>query len=225
MILATLFIFQSHVVAETATFWLDNRNSSTGSPQITRKPTKSVIPSTFPFRRGANPTSGIEKKALVRERVCQVINKNLDTRGKNFVTHVNRMIETTQKIFERVKNFYQNKVVANGGSVANYDTLVGAVEAKKSAVQTALTQFQTDMSAVVCDPTTPPGTVMSGLKTKMKTVMTAIQEYKKALRELIIQVHKGKNQLGPTGATGEEPQATDEPTITVPTVTPTVVPL
>ena len=129
-----------------------------------------------------------EIRAKINTQVCKARENIIKNRLQHMEKFVNTTFETFDKISTRTQDFYKNTVVPTGKTVPNYDTLVTTIQTKKTAAQTALTAMQTDMNGFSCDATDPKG-VLLRLQTYMKTIKTALQEYRTSIKNLITAVH------------------------------------
>jgi len=140
------------------------------------------------------PTMLPRKIGLVRRltenklRYCQAKEKSIKNRVAGLVRTVNNMLEKFNKIVNRVKEYYTNKVLPSGRSVANYDALVADIETKKALVQEALTKAQTDADGFTCTGDDPKGT-LTQFRTNMQAVKTALKNYRTSIKNLIVAIH------------------------------------
>ncbi len=127
-------------------------------------------------RREASETKLTEAKlsvCLKHEAVIGNIVARMGDRGT-------KQLDVFTKIAERTEAFYKK----SGKELANYDALVAEVTAKKDAAQAAL---PTMLVTFKCDGTDPKG-VASGFKTSRTNLITALKEYKTAVKNLIVGV-------------------------------------
>ncbi len=97
------------------------------------------------------------------------------------------MEEKFDVIAKRVEDYYTSKVVPSGKTVANYASLVADIQTKKGAVQTALTQAQTNAASFACTSDDPKGQ-MTQFKDDMRTVKAALKDYRTSIKNLIVAV-------------------------------------
>jgi hypothetical protein len=86
-------------------------------------------------------------------------------------------------IATRVETFYTDK----GKTLSNYDALVADVNTKQAAAQTALDAVKSASTGFNCDSDDPQGFV-SSFKGSLKSEITALQDYRTAVKNLIVGV-------------------------------------
>jgi hypothetical protein len=151
----------------------------------------------------------------------------IQRRSAQLTTLVTGQEKTFTDIATRVKTYYITTVVPNGQTVANYDTLVGAIATKQAAVQTALDKSSAEAAAFSCTSADPKAQVTE-FRTDMRGVKTALKEYRTAIKDLIVGIHsvtgatdRTTPSVTPTSSVTPTPSGTSTPTGT-PTPTPTV---
>ena len=110
------------------------------------------------------------------------------------------MQEKFDAIAAKVQDYYTSKLVPAGKTVSNYDALVADIQTKKSAIQTALTKAQTDISGFSCTGSDPKG-LLKKFSEDMKSVKQALNDYRTAIKNLIVAVHSvtgEENRANPT---------------------------
>ena len=107
------------------------------------------------------------------------------------------MLDVFDKIATRVKDHYTNTVVPSGKTVSNYSSLVADIAAKKAAVSAALTAAQTGVDSFSCDGDNPKG-VLSDFHTDMRSVKSALKDYRAAINKLIVAVRTVQATPTPT---------------------------
>lgn len=125
---------------------------------------------------------------------------------KNRMTHLTELATNMETKFDaiaqRVENYYNNKVVPSGKTVANYNTLVSDIQTQKNNVKTALTKAQTDASNFSCTSGTPKAQMMQ-FREDMQSVKQALKSYRTSIKNLIVAVHS---------VTGSEESESPKPT-------------
>lgn len=138
-------------------------------------------------------------------KTCQARENSINKRSSQLVKMATNMLEKFDAIAGRVKTYYTEKVVSNGKTVTNYDSLVTDIQTKKTAVQTALSITQTNVATFTCKGEDPKGQ-LTQFRTDMQTVKTALKDYRTSVKNLIVAVRS---------VTGEtEKNVTPEPTKT-----------
>lgn len=196
--LAAFLLSGTLVLAQEPT---DSAPSPTPTVEPTATPT--VAPTSTP-----TPTISLKGKRPVitpgagRDTACQLREVNVKRRSQNMVRLSENMFTRFTNISTRVQNFYTNKIVAKGGSVADYDALVADVAAKKTVVQTALDKASTDANSFSCTTDVKPKDQLATFRTDLKGVLTAMKDYRKAVRNLIVGVHSAAGDDTESEGTG-----------------------
>lgn len=110
-----------------------------------------------------------------RQSAINTIISHIDTRAQNQLT-----LFTT--IATRVESFYTSK----GKTVSNYDQLLSAISAAKNQAETDLSAMQSN-SNFSCSSNDPKGMV-SLFQNSLKTEITDLQNYRTAVKNLIVAV-------------------------------------
>lgn len=148
------------------------------------------------------PTVQAVAKARLSEaklQSCQKREQAITARSNQLVKFTTNHIEVFERITSRVQNFYTNKVVSKGKTVSNYDALVADIATKKSSVQSALAKAQTTASAFSCGGEDPKGQLQQ-FRLDMQATKSALQEYRKAVRNLIVAVHTAARETRPSAS-------------------------
>ncbi len=144
-----------------------------------------------PAVAAVNPVA--TKSNELKLKACQAREQIIKTRMNNLERLTANMFEVFGKIEARVEEFYQTKTVANGNSVANYDTLVQSVSDKKLAAQTALDKTNLDSSAFSCSVDNPK-LLLVGYKKDMLSVKSALKDYRTSIKNLIVSVKSANKE-------------------------------
>ncbi len=146
---------------------------------------------------------GKEKLTEARLRVCQKIETAVQKRSARIASRATNMEKVFDSIAARVEIYYTDKLVPKGKTVANYDSLVGAIEAKKEAVGAAVGVAQADAASFNCSGEDPKGQI-GAFRTDMQTVIKALKEYRTSIKNLIVAVRSvtgAENRNTPNSAT------------------------
>lgn len=153
--------------------------------------------------KSANHLEGAKLKS------CQARESAIKNRSEKLTQLATNMMVKFDAIAQRVEDFYTTKLVPQGKTVANYDSLVADVQTKKIAVQTALTTAQADAASFSCTADNPKEMVTT-FNTDMRAVKTALHTYRTSIKNLIVGVHsvtgqenRTKPTLKSTGNTGQ----------------------
>lgn len=121
-------------------------------------------------------------------KACQARENAIKTRFERLNLLVTTMEEKFDAIAGRVEEYYTAKVVPGGKTVANYDSLVADIAAKKAAVSTVLTKAQNDIAGFSCDEADPKAQ-MTTYRLDMQGVIQELKDYRTSIKDLIVAVH------------------------------------
>ena len=141
-------------------------------------------------------TTKLEAKKL---ELCQKRQTTIQTRVKKMAEQGQKQIAVFDKIYERVKAFKETK----GREVTNYDTLVQAVEDKQLAATAASTASTEAGAAFECGKDDPKD-IIEQFKVKLQAQITALKEYKTAIKDLIVAVKSAQSDATKTTDGGTE---------------------
>ncbi len=133
----------------------------------------------------SNPVA--TKANELKLRACQAKEQVIKTRMDNLTRLAGTIIDVFDKIDMRVEEFYQNKVVANGGSVPNYSVLVSDIQSKKSKVTSDLNKATVDSQAFNCNLGSPKD-ALTMFRQDMQTVKSDLKDYRTSIKNLIVAV-------------------------------------
>ncbi|MDQ2973769.1 MAG: hypothetical protein M3Q79_04845 [bacterium] len=122
----------------------------------------------------------LEAKKL---EICKKREKNIQNIMARISDRGQKQLDVFNKIAERTMNFSVEK----NKKPANYDVLVAEVEAKRTAAQTLVDDIKTKSSEFECDAEDPKGKA-NGFKELLKSEISALKEYKTAVKNLIVGV-------------------------------------
>lgn len=128
-------------------------------------------------------------------KACQAKENAIKKRAERLGQLVSTMQEKFEAIAKRVEEYYTTKVVPSGKTVANYDSLVADIQTKKTAVQTALSQAQSNAGSFACDSSDPKGQ-LAQYKDDMRAVKSVLKDYRTSIKNLIVAVRsvRGENE-------------------------------
>ncbi len=159
------------------------------------------------FAQTAEPTSQnrLEARKDLRNaklderklKVCQTHEKNITKRFESLTNLVTNQEEKFASIAARVENYYLTKSVPAGKTVSNYDALVADIAAKKTAVDNALATAKANASNFSCTGDDPKG-LLTAFRKDMQAVKSALHDYRKSVRNLIVAVKGEKASPTPS---------------------------
>ena len=135
------------------------------------------------------------KLADAKLRVCKTHEKVIDTIMGNAAARGDKQMGVIDTIATRTEAFYQSK----GKTLANYDELVAKVNAAKATAQTAVDTVKNSSTTFNCDGTDPKG-VAAGFKNAVRAEITALKEYRTAVKNLIVGVKSVQVSTSTEGA-------------------------
>lgn len=166
----------------------------------------------------------------VKLKVCQNMSENVTRRSTHLVALVAKMEQTFTSIADGVEQYYLTKVVPTGTTLPSYDALVADIATKKAVVDAMVQTTQTDAANFSCTGNNPAAQLIL-YRTDMQAVLKGLQDYRTAIKNLIVAVRTLKSvkvsttpgQVTPT-PTPNSPTPTSTPVPPTPTSTPTPTP-
>lgn len=157
--------------------------------------TPSVLAMGKPTDVGKKTTGVQEEKRLQSQnrlteaklRACQAKETSITKRMGQLEKLVTNMQAKFSAIEGRVEEYYTSKMVPSGKTVANYNNLVADIQTKKGAVQTALTQTQSDAATFTCSGDDPKGQ-LAQFRNDMRAVKSTLKDYRTSIKNLIVAV-------------------------------------
>jgi hypothetical protein len=122
-----------------------------------------------------------EKLTAKKLKACENRQANINERTTRISDRGTKHLALFTSIAERAKAFYVKK----GNVLANYDTLVADVEAKKVAAQTTVDTIATSKATFTCEGNDPKLAV-DDFKAKLTLRNNALKEYRTAVKNLIV---------------------------------------
>jgi len=139
-------------------------------------------------------TNGRLKECQSHQTAISNIMTRISDRGQ-------KQIDLFSTITDRVEKFYTDK----GTVLTDYDTLVSAVtDAKAHAVET-VASTQTASTGFSCEDNDPKGHADS-FKTNLKSQITALNDYKTSVKNLIVGIKSVESTTKPASTTSQENQ-------------------
>jgi len=147
-----------------------------------------------PAHASGQPTEAsepaVDNKAAAQTKLADAKLKACQNREKAITTIMSRIADRGQKqldlftsIATKTETFYTDK----GKTLSNYNALVSDVTAKRAAAQTTVTAIKTDSTAFNCTGTDPKGAA-TAFKNALKSEISALKDYRTAVKNLIVGV-------------------------------------
>lgn len=127
-----------------------------------------------------------EKKGRLDEtrlKTCQNREKTINGIMSRISSRGNKHLGVINKISERVQAFYKEKDL----TAVNYDALVAAVNTAKTSAEAKLAAIKSSSVEFKCDGSDPKGAGQQ-FKDNLKLEISALKEYKTAVKNLIVVV-------------------------------------
>lgn len=183
------------------------QTSSSVAAQIGAVPIKNISTSTAALKQTA---TGLKQEAAdlrasaaavkqqrkdllseVKVQACQARQVAIGKRSDQMVKRAVNQQDVFGKIAQRVEEFYQTKLVPQGKTVPNYDALVSDITTKSAALTPLIVKASSDAATFSCDKDHPSEQVL-GFNQDMKAVISALETYRKSVRNLIVEVKSVK---------------------------------
>lgn len=145
-----------------------------------------------------------EKLSEARLKVCKARVQAIGNRLKAMYKRATVIHKGHEKIYAKVDEFYNNKLVPNGYTLSNYADLKAEIEANKANVQALLDAAKESGTGFSCDSEDPKGQVdafqedMKALIEANKTYKESIHTFVKAVRDLAKTARLEKVSPSPT---------------------------
>ncbi len=201
-VLATILPVAAFLILTTPTFaafnignFFNGSNDDNKTPRTTLQTGDDRSEQEIENERGKVASRGAEVKEAVGVRLqnaklksCQARENAIKQRSTSLTGTVNNMLSKFDAIAQRVEDYYTAKVVPAGKTVANYNSLVSDIQAKKAAVGSALSTAQSVSTNFSCTEADPKGQ-LTQFRQDMQQVMSALKNYRTSIKNLIVAVH------------------------------------
>lgn len=136
------------------------------------------------MRASEAATKRKDKLSDIRLRLCEARQRGISQRVK-FMLVRGKIIHTGhQKIYQRVDEFYNNKLVPKGYTLSNYADLKAEIEANKANVQTLLDAAKESGENFDCSSDDPKGQI-DAFRADIKALIEANNAYKQSIHEFV----------------------------------------
>lgn len=196
-----LFVgFHSSVRAQTAT--------PSQSPEviINGHKTRVINDSSEEFIKGLDQRKKLAPSGFNQKR-CEAHVKVAGLREKSLAKRASNMQKRLDKIVTLVKSYYTTKLVPQGKTVSNYDTLVSVVDAKKAALAPLVAKVQTDSEVLTCEDDQAK-TEFQTFRTDATALISAFKAYRLSVIDLIQAVRKANGSVSPSLSPTLTPEVT-----------------
>ena len=145
----------------------------------------------------------------VRLKSCQARESLIKNRSNSLARLVEGMINHFDKIALRVENYYTEKVVPSGKTVANYAELMADIDAKKALVETALQKSKDDFKTFSCTTDDPKGQ-LALFREDMQAVKKALKDYRASIKNLIVAINSVMGDENSENSNDQQDEANNE---------------
>jgi hypothetical protein len=166
------------------------------STEVEHRQGASTVKSTTAEQRQAQLKTKLADNKL---KVCQRHEKTITNIMSRLRDRGTKQLDVFGKIADRTEAFY----VKSGKSLSNYDVLVADVATKKAAAQTAVASLKSTSTTFDCNSTDPKG-VAAGFKDSLKAEISALNDYKTAIKNLIVGVKSVQSTASTSTTEGGE---------------------
>lgn len=124
------------------------------------------------------------------ERVlaCQTREGGIKDRSERLVQNVETILRTFEGIALRTQNHYETKTLPSGKLVSNYQALIADIGTKQQAVTPLVAKAREDIALFGCA-SEDPKERLEQFNNDMKAVKQGLEEYRNAIRTLIIAIN------------------------------------
>lgn len=146
------------------------------------------------------------RTALLKEKledkklqVCENRQDQVKKRSQQTAERAERQLNNFSAIAERVDNFYSNKLIPRGVTVASYSALKANIAAKKLVVKNLVDTAKTDANNFNCKGDDPKGQ-LANFKTDIKNIIIALKEFRTSIRNFIVVIRTASAQKEASGS-------------------------
>lgn len=196
MLLAAMLMAGGIAVVPQAVYALETTPppAPTSTPEAMPTPVSEPAPAPAPSPAPAPAPAPVSKSDANKLAACKNKEAAINRIFGRVSARGTKQIEVFSTIATRTQDFY----TTSGKTVSNYAALTAAVTAKKTAAQTAVDAVKTSSVTFKCDGTDPKGAAQ-GFKDKAKAMITALNDYKTAVKNLIVGVRSVQTDLSTEG--------------------------
>lgn len=151
-------------------------------------------PSIEPNTRRATATlSAQEKRDENRANVCERRFSAISKRMDSLMSRVVSMLGKFDAILARIQEYYTTTAVPAGNEIDDYDVLVADIVEKKVVVNGAVVAAELSQTSFTCE-TSEPKELYSQYREDMQGVKSALHEYRRSIKDLIVAVRTAKSE-------------------------------
>jgi hypothetical protein len=159
----------------------------------------------------------VENREEVRERAknmledrklqaCKAREEAIKNRKGSLLRLATESLKRMDVFVEKIKNFYQEKVVASGKSVSNYNDLLAEVERTRLEAVSSLDKASKLADEFRCNGDNPKE-VYKEFRLAMQQTKEKLYEYRKAIKNLLVAVRKAAVSVSESPSPKVSPEA------------------
>lgn len=148
--------------------------------------------------QGATTSVTVKERTQTQLKACQKKQAGINKRSQNLVLRGKLISNRFGKIVERVKQYYNNRLIPEGLTIENYDQMLANIEANKTTVKEALSAAEKAAQGFDCT-SDDPKAQLNTFRVEMTNVIRALNVYKKSVINFLVAVRtKAKNIKSPS---------------------------
>lgn len=186
--IAALGILSSGIFFSVTIFAVElpAQTNNRGAVQISPKPVQTASSTAILKKEQAK-----NRLAGARLKSCQAREAGIRTRSESLKGLIDNMLIKFDSIAQRVKDYYTAKLIPEGITVADYDSLVAEIQTKKLAVETALALAGEGLGRFSCSGDEPKA-VLTQFNLDMRKTKDALRDYRTSVKDLIVAVRSSR---------------------------------
>ena len=146
-----------------------------------------------------------ERLGEVKLKICEKKEANIKKRANKLVQRAEKIQNIFGRIIQKTDKFYVDKLVPADLEIDNYEGILNNLENKRKDVATAIAAAEDTADNFDCEGQNPKEQITQ-FRTNMKGVISALNEYKKAVINYLVTVRtKAKNYKAQTATSSAEP--------------------
>lgn len=138
-------------------------------------------------RQASKAAERKEKLDEKRQKVCEKRSDKIIKRSNQLAQRAEKQLNKFTEIAGRVDNFYLNRLVPKGVTLANYDALKADIEARKQEVADTVASAKTAAASFDCSGEDPKGQLGS-YRDEMKVAVAALKDFRISIKNFIVAV-------------------------------------
>ncbi|BCX14719.1 MAG: hypothetical protein KatS3mg088_402 [Patescibacteria group bacterium] len=165
----------------------------------------------------SSPAARVQNRENIRNEIrirlegaklqaCKAREGAIKNRKESLLRLVTSELKKMDGWFERLRMFYENRVLSAGKKVDNYDELLASVETARGKLTSSLDKASTLSSEFSCDGDNPKQ-VYTEFRQTMQETKTNMFEYRKAIKNLLVAIRRAAVGLSASPSPLTSPEA------------------